>query len=206
MKPPVWLKPAIFILLLIPMALLAIAWARLLAGQDVRWMTADPVAHTTRELGEWSLRSLLAALAITPIARLSGYSPILACRRMVGLIAFTYVLCHWCFWMTMDLEWSPARLFHEISRHPYILFGMTGFLCLLPLAITSTRGWVKRMGARKWQALHRIVYIAGAAGIIHYSMVLKGNQPSPKIYAVILFLLLIARYAPQQKWARPSRR
>src|SRR3546814_310853 len=181
MKKSIWLKPLLFVVLLAPMMLLAIDWVQLLSGQKVTGLTADPVAQTTRELGEWSLRSLLVALAITPIARLSGWSQILTARRMVGLIAFTYVLVHWTFWMSLDLAWSPTELAKEIVKRRYILFGMTGFLCLLPLAITSTKGWVKRLGARRWRKLHHLVYLAGAAGCIHFAMLVKGNQTAPKI-------------------------
>src|SRR3546814_7714724 len=90
--------------------------------------SSDVCSSDLRELGEWSLRSLLVALAITPIARLSGWSQILTARRVVGLIAFTYVLVHWTFWMSLDLAWSPTELAKEIVKRRYILFGMTGFL------------------------------------------------------------------------------
>ena len=205
MKKPVWLKPLLFMLLLAPLVGLAIAWAQLLSGADVPGLTADPVKHTTLELGEWSLRSLLAALAITPIARLTGWTPILTARRMVGLIAFSYVLIHWSFWMWLDLAWSIDELIKEITKRWYVLAGMTGFICLLPLAVTSTRGWVKRLGARRWQALHSLAYVAGTAGCIHFAMLAKGNQSEPKLYLAILAALLAARYAPQQKWLRPKR-
>ena len=196
---PVWLKPVLFVGLLAPLAFLGIEWARLLSGAAAPALTADPVAHTTRELGEWSLRTLLAALAVTPLVRLTGWTQLLSARRMVGLIAFTYVLVHWTFWMTLDLEWSMAQLAKEVAKRRYILFGMTGFLCLLPLAVTSTRGWIKRLGARNWQKLHRLVYLAGAAGCIHYAMLVKGNQIAPKIYLAILTLLLAIRYLPPRK-------
>lgn len=199
MKKPVWLKPLLFVVLLAPITVLAISWVRLLSGTDVPALTADPVAETTRVLGEWSLRSLLAALAVTPVARLTGWTPILTARRMVGLIAFSYVLVHWSFWMWLDLAWSPAELAKEIAKRRYVLFGMAGFLCLLPLAITSTRGWIRRLGARRWQSLHRLVYVAGAAGCIHYAMLVKGNQAAPKIYLLILAVLLAARYLPQRR-------
>lgn len=203
MHRPVWLKPLLFSGLLAPMAFLGVEWARLLSGATVPALTADPVAHSTRELGEWSLRTLLAALAVTPIVRLSGWTPLLGARRMLGLIAFSYVLVHWTFWMSLDLGWSITQLTKEITKRRYILFGMTGFLCLLPLAVTSTRGWIRRLGARNWQRLHRLVYLAGAAGCIHYAMLVKGNQIGPKIYLAILTLLLILRYLPEGK-RRPT--
>lgn len=203
MKKPVWLKPLLFILLLFPMASLGLAWIRLLNGASIPWLTADPVAATTRMLGEWSLRILLAALAISPLAKLTGWNQLIAARRMVGLIAFTYVLVHWSFWMGLDLAWSPTELLKEVAKRRYILFGMAGFLCLLPLAVTSTRGWVKRLGARRWQKLHRIVYLAGAAGCIHYAMLVKGNQIAPRIYLSILAAILAARYIPARK-RRPA--
>src|SRR3546814_11218373 len=116
---------------------------------------------------------------------------------MVGLIAFSYVLVHWSFWMWLDLAWSPAELAKEIAKRRYVLFGMAGFLCLLPLAITSTRGWVRRLGARRWQSRHRLVYGAGAAGCIHYAMVVKGNQAAPHIYLLIKSLRAADRYQPK---------
>lgn len=206
MMPPRWLKPLLFVLLFVPMATLAVAWICLLNGQAVPGMTAEPVMHTTRELGEWSLRILLAALAVTPLARLTGWTPIVAARRMIGLIAFTYVLVHWSFWMWLELDWSFTELVKEVTKRWYILAGMAGFLSLLPLAITSTRAWVKRLGARRWQGLHSLAYVAGAAGCIHYAMLVKGNQAGPKIYLAILAFLLVARSLPQQTWLRPKRR
>src|SRR3546814_10073782 len=103
------------------MMLPAIVWVQLLSGQKVPGLTADPVAQTTRELGEWSLRSLLVALAITPIARLSGWTPILTARRMVGLIAFTYVLVHWTFWMSLRSEEHTSEL-QSLMRISYAVF------------------------------------------------------------------------------------
>lgn len=204
MKPQHWLKPPIFILMIVPITGLGWAWAQLLSGQKVPWLTADPVAETTRQLGLWSLRFLLVALAVTPVARLTGWKAILSARRMIGLFAFGYVLIHWSFWMWLDLAWSPAELAKEIAKRRYVLVGMAGFLCLLPLAITSTRGWIKRLGARRWQKLHRLVYLAGVAGCIHYAMVLKGNQSSPKIYLAILAVLLAARFLPPRRPKRPA--
>lgn len=199
MKAMRWLKPAIFVAMLIPMAGLGWAWAQLLSGYKVPWLTADPVAETTRQLGLWSLRFLLVALAVSPVARLTVWTQIIAARRMIGLFAFSYVLVHWSFWMWLDLAWSPAELVKEIAKRRYVLFGMAGFACLLALAVTSTRGWIKRLGASSWQKLHRLVYVAGVAGCIHYAMVLKGNQSSPKVYLAILAALLAARYLPHRK-------
>src|SRR3546814_16265236 len=113
------------------MMLPAIVWVQLLSGQKVPGLTADPVAQTTRELGDWSLRSLLVALAITPIERLSGWTPILTARRIVGLIAFIYVLVHWTFWLTLDLAWSPTELAKVMCKRRYIMFGLLGLLCRL---------------------------------------------------------------------------
>lgn len=203
-RKPIWLKPLIFILLLTPMTVIGIAWLRLLTGASVPALTADPVAQTTRELGEWSLRTLLVALAVSPVARLSGWTQLLTARRMIGLIAFTYVLAHWTFWMTLDLGWSLNALVKEVTKRRYILFGMTGFLCLLPLAVTSTKKWVKRLGGRRWQRLHRLVYLAGAAGCIHYAMLVKGNQTAPKVYLAILAALLVARYLPPERVRRKA--
>src|SRR3546814_11525951 len=101
--------------------------------------------------------------------------------------------------MWLDLAWSPAELAKEIAKRRYVLFGMAGFLCLLPLAITSTRGWIRRLGARRWQSLHRLVYVAGAAGCIHYAMLVTGNPAAPTIYLLILAMLPAARPLPPRR-------
>ncbi len=202
---PRWVKPLLLAALLLPMAILVWRWLPVADGGMPIGLTADPVAETTRRLGDWSLRTVLAALAVTPVVRLTGYTPLISVRRMVGLTAFAYVVVHWSFWMTLELGWSLTELAKEIVKRRYVLAGMVGFLALLPLAITSTRGWVRRLGGRRWQSLHRLAYVAGAAGCVHYAMLAKGNQPAPKLYLAILGVLLAIRYLPQQRWLRPAR-
>lgn len=194
-----WLKPAIFLLLALPLLYLALRWGQLLDGSASRALTSDPVAYTINFLGIWTLRILLLALAITPIHRLTGWQPVLSVRRMVGLFAFAYALTHLSVYFALDLGAMFGELVRDVAKHPFILFGMAAFLLLLPLGLTSTRGWVKRLGGRNWQRLHRIVYAAGALGVVHFVYRVKGNQSEPYVYGAILLALLAIRLLPRRK-------
>lgn len=194
-----WLKPAVFLLLSLPLLYLAAGWAQILSGSDTRALTSDPVAYTINFLGIWTLRILLLALAITPLHRLTAWQPAMSVRRMVGLFAFTYALVHLSVYFALDLGGLFSELVRDVAKHPFILFGMGAFLLLLPLAITSTRGWVKRLGGRNWQRLHRIVYAAGALGVVHFVYRVKGNQSEPYVYGAILVALLAIRLLPRRK-------
>lgn len=193
-----WLKPAAFLLLSVPLASLAVRWAMLLGGVDVRSMTAEPVDYTINMLGLWSLRMLLLALAVTPINRLTGWTGVMRLRRMIGLFAFTYVCCHLLVYFGLDLLFSLEELWKDVVKRRFILFGMGAFVCLLPLAITSTKGWVKRIGGRNWQRLHKLVYVAGVSAVIHFILLVKGNQQEPWIYATILAVLFGIRLLPRR--------
>lgn len=197
-KRPDWLKAAVFAGLALPLAWLAARWAMLLAGQEVRSLTAEPVDHAINYLGLWSLRILLLALAVTPVLRLTGWTGVARLRRMIGLFAFTYVACHLAVYFSLDLGLSLGELWRDVAKRRFILFGMVGFLCLLPLAVTSTRGWVRRLGGRRWQRLHRLAYVAGVAAVVHFILLVKGDQPQPWVYAAILAGLLAARLLPRR--------
>lgn len=198
-------KPIWFLLLSLPMAWLAIRWALLLTGRDVPSLTAEPIKYSINYLGIWSIRMLLLSLAISPAAEWSGRRQILALRRMTGLFAFTYVSVHLLFFFGFDLLFSVQLLLREIARRRYILFGMGAFACLLPLAITSTRGWQKRLGGRRWLRLHRLVYLAAVLAAIHFLLLVKGNQMEPWIYAGLFALLLLLRLKRSKRPASARR-
>lgn len=201
------LKPAVFLAGLGP--LIWIVWAGLTGN-----LSANPLSDITNETGLWALRFLAITLAITPARRLTGWQPIIRFRRMVGNYAFFYGTLHFLIYVIADrfaaldfpdgiVAWSTltgliASVSEDIYKRPFITIGFTTWLILLPLAITSTAGWIRRLGGRRWQALHRAVYVTGVTAVIHYWWLVKADTSSPLRYAVIIAALLAARVA----WAR----
>lgn len=197
---PRWLLHA---LLALPLAVLLTRWGLFLADGNSRaaGLGAEPVEHTINFLGLWALRCLLLTLAVTPLRKLTRRHWLAAWRRPIGLWAFAYASLHLSVYFGLDLLGSLDLLWSDITKHRFILFGMTAWLLLLPLAITSTHGWIRRMGAARWQRLHRIAYAAGIAASVHFVMRVKGFQWEPWIYAGILAVLLLARPAIT-RWQR----
>ena len=158
---------------------------------------ANPIEQITHRTGDWTIRLLLASLAITPLRRLTGWNWIIRFRRTIGLLAFTYVCLHFLTYLVLD-QGFPIQGFaikyvgEDIAKRPYITVGFTAFLLLIPLAWTSTKGWVRRLGKR-WTALHQLIYVAGALGTLHYMWLIKGDRPTAIYYALILVALLVSR-------------
>ncbi len=153
---------------------------------------ANPIETLTHTTGDWTLRFLLASLAVTPARRLLGWSFLAPRRRTLGLFAFFYACMHLSTYVGLDLFFDWSILLEDVLERPYITAGFTGFLCLLPLAITSTRGWIRRLG-RRWVRLHRLAYVAGVAGVVHYLWLTKADLLEPLVYAIILAALLGSR-------------
>lgn len=199
---PAWAKPAIHLIAASPLLWLAASWAELLFLNPVSLrLSAEPVAYTHNLLGLTALRLLLVTLAVTPIRKLSGWLPVMQMRRMLGLWAFAYAALHLGFFLAMELDFSPALLWKEAMKRPFILFGLTAFTLLLPLALTSTRAAIRRLGGGNWRALHRLVYPAAIAASIHFIYRVKGFQPEPWIYLLILLALLGIRFMPSRRSA-----
>jgi len=176
-------------------AVLVIAAAAPLAGlivQAAGGELADPVEDITHLTGEWALRLLLACLAVTPLRRLFGWRGLAPFRRTLGLLAFGYALLHFATYVALDLGFDFATLAEDMGERLYITAGFAAFLLLLPLAITSTRGWQRRLG-RRWLKLHRVVYAAGALAVLHFIWLVKADLREPLIYAALLAALLGAR-------------
>jgi sulfoxide reductase heme-binding subunit YedZ len=170
---------------LVPLALLALrAWR----GE----LEAEPIKEVTHETGIWTLRLLLASLAVTPLRRLSGLSALAPYRRTLGLLAFTYATLHFLTYAVLDLWGAWETLVEDVLKRPYVTVGFAGFLCLVPLAVTSTRAWMRRLGKR-WVVLHRLVYAAGVAGCLHFLWLVKKDVREPLIYFGILAALFGAR-------------
>ena len=150
---------------------------------------ADPVAAITHATGDWALRLLLLSLAMTPLRRLLGQPWPIRFRRLVGLYAFFYACLHLATYLVLDLGGYWTQIFDDIAKRPYITVGFTAWLLLLPLALTSTRGWMRRLGKR-WAQLHRLVYAVGVLAVLHFLWLVKSDLREPLIYAALLAVLL----------------
>jgi sulfoxide reductase heme-binding subunit YedZ len=179
-------KAAAFVLAALPAVVLAVDGLR---GN----LTADPIEDITHRTGWWALTLLMITLAVTPIRRLTGWNQVVQMRRMLGLFAFFYVALHLLTYVVLDLFFAFDILLEDVMERPYITVGFAAFLVLLALAVTSTRGWIRRLG-RRWQRLHQLVYVAALLGVIHFYWQVKADTREPLIYAGILGLLLVARW------------
>ncbi|MEZ5581158.1 MAG: protein-methionine-sulfoxide reductase heme-binding subunit MsrQ [Candidatus Competibacteraceae bacterium] len=179
---PPYGKPLVFCVSLLPLV-----WLCWLAWQDR--LGANPVETLSHRTGDWSLRFLLLTLAVTPLRRLSGWNWLLKFRRMLGLFAFFYVCLHLGVYLIFDQFFDPSAILEDIAKRPYITVGFAGFLLLIPLAATSTNGMIKRLG-RNWQRLHRLVYLIGMLGVVHYWWLVKADISEPLLYAGLLTILL----------------
>ncbi|NKB43399.1 MAG: sulfoxide reductase heme-binding subunit YedZ [Alphaproteobacteria bacterium] len=187
-----WLKPVVFLLCLAPLAWLAV---RAVSGG----LGANPIEAITRDLGDWALRFILIALAVTPIRVLTGWNTIGRLRRMLGLFAFFYVFLHLSSYIGLDQFFYWSGILQDIIKRIYITLGVAAVLMLALLAATSTDKMVKRLGGKRWRRLHRLVYPAAVLGVIHFFMMLKADYTEPTIYAVILASLFGIRI--YKKWA-----
>lgn len=180
------LKPALFVACLGPLAGLAYK-----AYTDN--LTANPVELITNTTGIWTLRFLAITIAITPVRWLTRWNPIITIRRMVGLFAFFYGSLHFMIYFVLDRSLMLDGLWEDIVKRPYITVGFTAFVLMIPLAVTSTRGWIRRLGGKRWNLLHRLVYVSAALGVVHYWWKVKLDTTNPMIYAAIVGALLGAR-------------
>lgn len=181
-------------------AFLACTWPAVNMIYNAFWgdLGVNPVETLQHVSGEGALAILICSLAVTPVRRLTGQNRLQGLRRMLGLWAFFYAFVHFLFYLLLDqacLNWSDCQLqavVDDVLKRKFILAGMVSFLAMVPLALTSTRGWIRRLG-KKWQTLHRLVYVAGIAGALHFIWKAKVAETEPFIYAGFLLLLLGAR-------------
>ena len=177
---------AVVALALVPLAGLGLGAARGTLG-------ANPVEAITHVTGEWALRFLLASLAVTPLRRASRrFAALAPYRRTFGLLAFAYAALHAATFFALDLGFAFARLTEEIAERPYVTLGFASLAALIPLAVTSTRAWQRRLG-RRWLALHRLVYLAAILAALHFVWLVKKDLREPLVYGAVLALLLGAR-------------
>jgi sulfoxide reductase heme-binding subunit YedZ len=184
-------KAAVFVLAAVP--------ALVLAADGLRGnLTADPIEEITHRTGWWALTLLFVTLAVTPVRRITGWNRIVQVRRMLGLFAFCYALLHLLTYVVLDLFFAVDILLEDVLERPYITVGFAAFVILLALAVTSTTGWIRRLG-RRWQRLHRLVYLAALLGVVHFYWLVKADTREPLIYAGVLAVLLVARAARQRR-------
>ena len=196
------LKPAIFVAALGPAGW--IVWAALTGN-----LSANPLSDVTNETGVWTLRFLSITLAVTPLRRLTGWNAAVRLRRMLGLFAFFYGTLHFLTYLIVDrfagldfpygfVAWTTVRnlaasVAADIMKRPFITIGFAAFSSMVPLALTSTLGMVRRLGGKRWKALHRLIYVTGVAGVVHYWWLVKADIRRPETYAAIVGLLLAFR-------------
>jgi sulfoxide reductase heme-binding subunit YedZ len=175
-------KAVLFALALLPLA-------RLVMLGVLDDLGANPVEFVIRSNGTWTLTFLLITLAITPLKKITGMGWLLGLRRMLGLFVFFYAMLHFLSYAWLDQWFDWQAIVKDVAKHRYVLVGFTAFLCLIPLAATSTNAMMRRLGKR-WQALHRLVYVIGMLGVAHYWWLVKKDITLPLVYGAVLALLL----------------
>lgn len=181
-----WIKLPVFALCLIPLG--QIAWRAL--HND---LTANPIEYITHQTGSWTLIFVVTTLAVTPARRLLHLPELIRFRRMLGLFAFFYGLLHFSTWLGLDKFFDWQEMLHDVSKRPFITAGFTGFVLMIPLALTSTAGWIRRLGGKRWLALHRLIYVTAIAGVVHYYWLVKSDVRKPLFYGALVTLLLSLR-------------
>lgn len=179
-------KRLVFIAALGPLVFLA--WGALTSR-----LGANPIEVITRETGTWTLRFLVLTLAVTPLRRATGWNGVIGFRRMLGLFAFFYGTLHLFTYLWLDQFFDLAAILKDIAKRPFITAGTTAFVLMVPLALTSTAGMIRRLGGRAWRRLHRLVYVSAIAGVVHYWWLVKADIRRPMAYAAIVTALLALR-------------
>lgn len=180
------LKPVVFAACLAPFLWLAY---RTYQGD----LGANPIETITNTTGIWTLRFIVITLAITPVRWLTKWNPIINFRRMIGLFAFFYGTVHFLIYFVLDRSLMFDGLWEDIVKRPYITMGFTGFVLMIPLALTSTKGWIRRLGGYRWNLLHRLIYCTSVFAVIHYWWKVKLDVTNPMFYAAIVAVLLSVR-------------
>ena len=197
-------KVVVFVVCLLPLGLLAWRFFGAHPTDVSNWgvgLGANPVEALEHGTGDWTLRFLLITLAITPLRKLLRVPALIKFRRMLGLFAFFYGCLHFTMYLGVDKFFNAHEIFADIFKRKYITVGFLAFVLLIPLAVTSTTGWIRRLGGRRWQALHRLIYFSATAGVIHYLWLVKADIREPLEYGAILAVLLAYRAVV---WLRPS--
>ena len=181
-----WTKVVLFLVCLMPLG--GLTWRALGHG-----LGANPVEFIQLTTGRWTLRFLVFTLCITPFRKLLNLPDLIRFRRMLGLFAFFYVCLHFLTYLGPDQSFDLGAMWKDVAKRPFITVGFLGFLLLVPLAITSTASWIRRLGGRRWRILHRAIYLAAIAGVIHFYWKVKSDVRSPLFYGALVAILLLWR-------------
>ncbi len=179
-------KIAIFLAALVPLGRLV--WKAFHDG-----LGANPIEVLTHATGDWALILILTTLSITPLRRITKQYWLIGVRRMAGLLAFFYGCLHFTTYIWLDKFFDLHEMIKDIYKRPFITVGFTALVLMIPLAVTSTQGWIRRLGGRNWQRLHRLIYLTGIAGVVHYLWLVKADRRKPLEYGFVLSILLLYR-------------
>jgi methionine sulfoxide reductase heme-binding subunit len=196
-----WAKVLVFALCIAPLAWMGWrAWK-----QD---LTANPVEFLTHFTGDWAIRLIVATLAVTPLRKVLHLPDLIRFRRMIGVFAFFYGCLHFATYLWLDKDFELHEMIRDVAKRPFITAGFTAFVCMVPLALTSTAGWIRRLGGKRWQSLHRLVYLSAIAAVVHYYWLVKSDIRLPVLYGSLVGLLLayrlLGRLAPRAQKAAVS--
>jgi methionine sulfoxide reductase heme-binding subunit len=181
-----WTKVAVFAICLIPFC--DLVWRSIKNN-----LGANPVEYLQHATGDWTLRFLVFTLCITPFRKLFHLPDLIRFRRMLGLFAFCYFSLHFLTYLGPDQSFDFSGMLKDVAKRPFITVGFLGFVLLIPLAITSTTGWIRRLGGKRWQMLHRAIYVSAVAGVIHYYWLVKSDVRKPVFYGALVGILLLWR-------------
>ena len=189
-------KPVIFLLCLAPALILT--WDTFTGGLSV-----NPIEDITHRTGDWTLRLVFVTLTVTPIRWVTGWNAVIRFRRMLGLFTFFYATLHFSTYVVLDHFFAVDVILEDVIERKYATAGFTGFVLLIPLAVTSTQAMMRRLGGKRWHALHRLIYLIAIAGVVHFLWLVKLDLGEPLIYAAILTILLVTRLA-SPSYPRPG--
>ena len=194
-----WTKVVVFALCLLPLAILI--WRGF-----HNELGANHIEFITHATGDWTLRFLILTLAITPLRKILHQPQLIRFRRMLGLFAFFYVCLHFSTWIGLDKFFDWPEMWKDVQKRRFITVGFAGFVLLIPLAVTSTAGWIRRLGGKRWQLLHRAIYLTAILGVIHYYWLVKSDVTKPLQYAWMVGVLLAWRVGDSLygRWKRPA--
>ena len=181
-----WTKVAVFLICLIPFA--ELLW-RFIKGD----LGINPVETLQHGTGDWTIRFIVFTLCITPFRKLLKLPDLIRFRRMLGLFAFFYVCLHFLTYLGPDQSFDLSGMWKDVAKRPFITVGFAAFVSLIPLAITSTAGWIRRIGGKRWQMLHRLIYFAAVCGVVHYYWLVKSDVRKPLFYGALVGILLLWR-------------
>lgn len=193
-----WSKVLVFLVCLGPLF-----WAGWRAWhQD---LTANPIEYITHFTGDWTIRMIVITLAVSPIRKLLHLPDLIRFRRMLGLFAFFYGCLHFMTWLWLDKFFDVHAMLADVAKRRFITVGFLGFVLMVPLAVTSTKGWIRRMGGKRWQMLHRAIYVTAIAGVVHYYWLVKSDIRLPVFYGCLVALELGYRLVAAATYRVPVR-